>query len=137
MSRPFVYTELQEAWLHDLEHTRVKQGKGKLHQYEWDRHTYCCLGRACKVLKIPNDGTVNIFDGAVFKYLGKDSVLPALVQDRLCLYHDNGSDTTETNCLAEMNDAGMSFKNIAKAIRATPWRYFHHDARGREDNPSV
>lgn len=133
MTRPFKYTPEQEAWLVDLETTTARQAKSALHAFPGDarREGYCCLGRACVTLGIPevtaNDRLLGYFDG-------ESGVLPNSAVEILDLRDPVGVRTGRDMYLAltDMNDEGKTFKEIAAKIRSYPWAYFVRDANGPE-----
>lgn len=129
MTRPFTYTPEQEAWLHDLETTKTKQAIGILHSRKGLKNSYCCLGRACVVLKVER----TIEDKRI-EYEGSDQVLSYAARDRLHLFSTNGHDKRSNSTLTELNDKGMSFKEIAKTVRSDPWNWFREDANGGPDD---
>ena len=111
------YTEVQKAWLEDLETTHTKQVGGaliKLSEKSNRPAGYCCLGRACVVMKVPRTG--ELFRNSEGKSFA--GYLAPSVLERLGLTQE-GHD----RC-AEMNDSGKSFKEIADAIKAKPAFYF-------------
>lgn len=110
------FTKLQEAWLHDLETTKAKQGNNYLRS----RTGWCCLGRACKVMgmkgirKFPGE-----YKKPYFEFNGNISQL-----------------NSETRCVLNLSDYGMSalitlndrdrkpFKQIAAIMRQSPQDFF-------------
>lgn len=117
----YTFTPEQEAWLRDLETTDEKQAESLLH--DTNKGGYCCLGRACIVLDIEED-QFGCFDG-------KDDELPDYAASRLRLRSQTGRLAAQFQSrgqyfidLADMNDKGMSFKEIAAYIRANPENVF-------------
>lgn len=135
MTRAFQYSAEQELWLHDLETTTEPQTKGYLHliQAEGLREPgFCCLGRCCVVLGLPEDtsGPYGIFDG-------RHGVLPRTALTKLGLRETEGPHRDhKANSLVDLNDNGKSFAEIAAIIRSDPWGYFERDAIGTEDTAS-
>jgi hypothetical protein len=133
MTKPYPYTPEQEAWLRDLETTEEPQAKGALHRVIPDRNSpagYCCLGRACVVLAIEEITE----EGLLYSSFGEQAVnawLPQVAIRKLWL-RGSGGELAETfykgkwafSQLADMNDAGWSFKRIAAYIRENPWNVF-------------
>lgn len=116
--KDYKYNKHQRAWLDDLKKTRAKQGAGYLHCGGW-----CCLGRACYVLGVEEERR-GYFEG-------EDQELPAEVSNKL---HIDVLGTTKEPlnilgqtylCLADANDAGCTFKQIAAAIEADPRNFFY------------
>jgi hypothetical protein len=116
-------TDIQEKWLTALESGEYQQTKHALHRPE--KNEYCCLGVACKlVLGDPNDTTSM---GTNSIWLGNVGKAPCPVVDALGLYGSCGeieNDSQYDYSLAEMNDDGKSFKEIAAYIRANPENVF-------------
>jgi hypothetical protein len=126
--KPYPYNEDQLAWLHDLETTEERQAKRVLHRraaYGNSSAGFCCLGRACEVLRIDRDEHIS---GNLVTYDNEVIEAPKKVIDRLRLYGSCGhlikSSTDGFYTLAGMNDDGKSFKEIAAYIRANPWNVF-------------
>ena len=121
--KKFRYTKLQKEWLHDLKTTRAKQGEGFLHA----SNGWCCLGRALHVMGVKPDSRE---DG--FCYFAKHSgSMPDKQWDAMKLRDACGLanrsffiDGAGFASLAEANDAGCTFKQIAAAIEAAPSNFF-------------
>lgn len=107
---PFALGPLQTKWLEALESGEYKQCKTTL----YDGVGYCCLGVAVKA----------VLNKPLKEY--EQSVLSREDFIALGLFSDNGSPQVPDyrGCMAEMNDNGMSFKEIAAILRATPTTYF-------------
>jgi hypothetical protein len=124
---PYPYNEYQEAWLRDLETTTEPQTTGWLHRLNQGSELsespgFCCLGRACVVLnEEPRIGM------DVVSYDDCETVLPWHIEARLQLRDDDGrlaSGMGQLTSLADMNDSGWTFKEIAAYIRGNPWNVF-------------
>jgi len=118
--KPYPFTPEQEAWLHDLETTREPQTMRYLHLFEPHQDNndllqpgYCCLGRACVVLGVPEKRNGNY--GSFDNHIGH---LPTDARLRLRL-KVNAIET-----LIGMNDDGESFSQIAAYIRENAWTVF-------------
>lgn len=119
-------TEAQEKWLQALESGQYKQGKDVLRD---DEDCFCCLGVACDLF-IPE----TVDQGGYGYWYGEgadceDSVAPKSVVEKLHLLSQNGKiagrDEYEPNsCLAQLNDNGQTFKQIAAFIRENPEKIF-------------
>ena len=126
-NRPYPYNADQEAWLRDLETTEEPQVKEYLHISGGRslKAGFCCLGRACVVLGVKTTGKN---DDLFVAYDGCDQVLTDPTIDRLLLRGTNGDFRDRwangNSCLTDLNDRGMSFKEIAAYIRANPWNVF-------------
>lgn len=119
--------DVQALWAEDLETTDALQGNGYLRQ--WDdklkQWRYCCLGRLCELsglgkwvettIKDPHNGNKVI---TIASYLNATQYLPNEVADWAGLAYYRISDAIDSaqEALAEMNDDGDSFPDIAAAI---------------------
>lgn len=109
------FTKLQEAWLHDLETTKAKQGTGYLRS----RVGWCCLGRACKVMgmkgirKFPGE-----YEKPYFEFNGNITTLNSETMDVLNL------NASGMGYLIALNDAMKPFKQIAAIMRQSPQDFF-------------
>ena len=145
------YTRRREVWLSALESGKFKQATGQLHLIdEKGKHSFCCLGVACKVLadtigfdliRSKLDSTTKAAD--VYYRLkdhsgqGESANLPNVVAEYLGMYipkHHKTDDSTSgnfkheaiindgfANSLIDLNDNhGFSFKQIAEFIRNNP-----------------
>ena len=118
----------QEAWLKDLETTRARQIKGALARKSGG---FCCLGRACVVArKLGENISVSeeSIDGKpVLAYDGEASVLTDRLKNFFGLRDKTGTPKSadpSNECLTVLNDAGISFKDIAAKVRSRPEWYF-------------
>lgn len=147
---PFPYTDLQTAWLNDLESAPAHlQGTNHLLSFRSDGDSkpgFCCLGRACLIA----GATPRVLPYAAyvsFEYKGDsdNSILPVPLADEMQM-HNNGSFRRHNaqiwasnynaeipgygsyGGLAEMNDGAagkrLTFRQIAAFIRHDPWRVF-------------
>lgn len=130
----------QEAWLKALESGEYKQCKG----YLSTGGGYCCLGVACEVKGMKGK---ECLDGdetetkVVLKFGSNIATAPPSVETHLCLRSDMGTfdrelvsekdleaiEKAKPECtdLATLNDdAGWSFKRIARFIRRNPQAVF-------------
>lgn len=113
----------QRAWLAALRSGMFHQGQSVMRRVHRGQRgtTYCCLGVACEVLGYPltesRDGRfgVRLED---LRYPVPDStpevsqmLLPAEVNEKL------GLDHADNSALAQMNDSGWSFEDIAELCR--------------------
>ncbi len=127
----YKFTPEQEAWLKDLETTDAPQC---IEQLQCD-DAFCCLGRACIVLSVPSErahGSGSFFFDGEMHCLSKPTV------KRLGLRGDNGDFEVPVssaeldrdggfsvfNSLTDMNDNGLSFREIAAYIRSNPHNVF-------------
>ena len=125
----FPYTDLQLAWLHDLETTEI----GQAERYLFKDNKYCCLGRACLIAGFEFDKKRVTNTPFVKGHPAHYSTLPTPVWQKLQLRDKRGgfdgepviSDDYSPLCtLAELNDAGWTFKRIAAFVRARPQDVF-------------
>lgn len=132
----YPFTPEQEAWLRDLETTDEPQTKGLLHRLSpsdgWPgaRPGYCCLGRACVALGVPED---KCFSEVRSLFYGCVADLPPEVTAKLRLRSNNGrlkhsvlvTGGPLISTLVGFNDeAGWTFKQIAAYIRENPTEVF-------------
>lgn len=108
-------------WAKDLLNPRIKQDVGALRT----KDGYCCLGRACVVagLRAKRDHSTT-----TYKYENKSSELPISVVRKYDIYSEGGSRRdhqpivigdrdSRYRSLADANDQGITFKEIAAYIR--------------------
>jgi hypothetical protein len=106
----------QKQWLEALESGEYRQTVEKLH----DDKGFCCLGVACEILDIPSAKK-----GSTWMYDGCDVYASAEVVQKLHLHDSHGALATfGLGSLANMNDAGSTFAQIAKFIRENPDQVF-------------
>lgn len=116
-------TPNQEAWLKALESDEFTQTQGALQNSKG----YCCLGVGCV---LAGRAGVALFANKPHLdqgfLLGGNLTNHESVQEWLGLLDPCGvpKDNSEQNRLTYMNDAGVSFKEIAAKIRANPEAYF-------------
>lgn len=130
-------TDIQERWLQALESGNYRQGTGYLKK--WDRcngsgekeSSYCCLGVACEIFQEETNTKQEASDSGIeFLFNDMRSMMPASVMEYLGLRTAFGNLEEKRNCvnyndsLAEMNDKGVQFKEIAAYIRANPEKVF-------------
>ena len=111
-----------EAWMQALEGDEFVQGIGVLHRVNVDDE-YCCLGVACELHRRANGGEWldEGFDTAL-SYMAEEAYMPSIVGDWMGL-RDVDTDPSVTIKgnrfgVATHNDRGVSFKDIAAALRA-------------------
>lgn len=112
--------QFRYRWVKALESGKYKQGKGSLHRINEEKeHEFCCLGVACDLYKKLGGRLPTIKKRDLVQYGGCDIYLPPTVKDALGLSATNGSFASPSS-LADMNDNGKSFKEIAAVIRSKP-----------------
>lgn len=118
---------LQTEWLERLESGNYVQGKTYLCRVRGDEKQYCCLGVLCQMLsekaliEVPEwSNTVLVWEGC------SNADVPDKGVALMGLYGSTGDPKVwEGNLsLANMNDRGLTFKDIAKEIRTRPELYF-------------
>ena len=114
----------QTRWLEALEAGTYKQGKRRLRNINDE---YCCLGVAAELFK-QQEPTA---DEVCYAYCGHTGLAPQYTIEALALRGDFGEflgsllfGDQAYNNLANLNDNGMSFKELAQHIRAAPERFF-------------
>lgn len=90
--------DIAMKWIKALESGQYTQISGRLTR----NNSYCCLGVLCKIT-----------NSKKWKY---QNVLPNHVMNKTEMNSQNG-EFNLTNSLADLNDNGLSFKEIAKTIR--------------------
>ncbi len=114
-------------WIEALRSGKYKQGKNYLKRKTKSGYRYCCLGVACELYNKTHKRKLKIFSRKIvgatrvtaFYYDSKEAdFLPRKVQVWLGLVSEDGA--FGLNTLAEKNDAGMRFKEIADIIESKP-----------------
>ena len=123
--------EIAELWVEDLRSGSSHQGTGTMHErFEREEgfeetERFCCLGRLCVLAAAAGvDVKVDAPDVGVVLYDHRDDYPPKSVREWAGLTTRQGEFQTswigKTGCaynsLAEMNDCGRSFAEIADAI---------------------
>jgi hypothetical protein len=128
--------ERRAAWVAALRSGRFEQCKGALAKVDCDENGYCCLGVACEIaiemgLDLPK---VVLFDKLAYGAREKTTVMPDEVVAFLgmntngdngdnngAFYNDAAPDGfKDYGCLAELNDNGATFSEIADFIESNP-----------------
>lgn len=108
---------IKKLWCDALESGEYKQGTGLLRD---PRNNFCCLGVLCNLhaMEHPEIAAAQQYAGS---YLGESAVLPTEVMLWAGLAVSYGADVhTDSNgfsCLPDHNDSGVTFKELAAAIR--------------------
>jgi hypothetical protein len=106
--------EIAEKWAEALESGKYKQGRHYLRVGD----EFCCLGVLCEIAIESGVGVSSqtTMDGEVYRYEETTKQLPRSVQVwagvRTAIGSVNGG-----YCLAEYNDSGKTFNQIADIIR--------------------
>ncbi len=133
----FNFSPIQLAWLAAIESDEFNQGTCKLTSVNGTEQFHCCLGVACVVYNRMNDAlklVVNDIKTAIV-YDHQAFYAPWRVVEALRLRDEKGKFAEEVTLvynsephlyisLADMNDGGLSFKEIANYIRQNPENVF-------------
>jgi len=95
--------KLMEKWVKALRSGKYKQGDGRL--YDEKTNTYCCLGVLCEIEGIKYSKTNEYYQGK--SLVDESGRLPKKYKVKSGFFMDN---------LAQLNDHGLTFKQIAKII---------------------
>lgn len=142
-NKKFELGPLQKKWVEALRSGKYSQTTGKLH--DLGEGGYCCLGVACKLLEEPVVKKQYEDDEDPKAYWGKDEneetfeVLPESYRKKFRFFDGSGGYHIdqltpdernvvysiygiigETNSLAELNDSGWSFEQLADLIEEYP-----------------
>jgi hypothetical protein len=124
-----------KRWVEALRSGEFEQGQKVLTRRRADgTELDCCLGVACKLYVldggtldikiIGNDGSINseyLGEGdSVIEYDDSAFLLPIEVRDWLGMTNDSGYYGDNDGSLAEDNDLGASFEEIAATIESEP-----------------
>lgn len=119
--------------IEDLETTTAEQSQGWLTRFINMVEHYCCLGRACVVVKTPRIRKEHYFMYGVNASTSCAGTLPKDVVEYFGFYSDCGKhkkgggyeSRNENPSMVYMNDIlRLSFKDIAARLRAEPENYF-------------
>lgn len=123
-----VNTEIVTAWVRALRSGEYEQGQGQLRDLD---DKFCCLGVLCDLavkagvdVKVQADKSSYSYDGhgdfpppAVGDWIGVDVAVPFYEKPETETCDAKGCGCcVETHTLAELNDDGMSFEQIAEVI---------------------
>ena len=120
MAKKQLIGKRQDAWLCALESGDYTQGGSYLRE---SKNKFCCLGVACEVQGV---NRINGTKDRSYLYAGEDTFLPEETVKYFGFY-GCGGDTKRHKfgrCLADLNDKGMTFAEIAAHVRKKPSRYF-------------
>lgn len=108
-------------WADALESGEYVQGKGALKRSTPDGPVHCCLGVYSEMKEVPNEETGFDFYGFTFPgNNGWNSDLP----NPMWFLHETGIPAQDAEALADLNDGGSTFDEIATLIRmaVAGWR---------------
>ena len=118
--------EIKALWIKALRSGEYLQGEGALRQefVDIDESLYCCLGVLCDLYarSVENSPAWTSGDASehVRRYGGRESYPPSFVMEWAGLGDEEGSYTLSGNggasSLAELNDRGRTFEEIASVI---------------------
>ena len=111
-------SDARRKWIDALRSWKYKQTKKAL----FDKDAYCCLGVACELF-VENEGIGEIVRGEFSGHIKiGDSChcfqLPDAVRDWLGLLTNVGSENGKNGCLAQANDSGYTFVEIARMLKS-------------------
>lgn len=114
-------TEARKVWVEALRSGEYKQGRRALRM--GDR--FCCLGVACDLYRKHEGGPEwsNPFYNGSRDYMSHGGDLPKAVINWLGIRHADGSNGLVS--LANLNDRGNTFKEIAGIIESASEGRFH------------
>jgi hypothetical protein len=104
--------DVKNKWVAALRSGEYKQCRGVLKTEKG----HCCLGVLCEVL----DHRAILHDGR-YIYGGEKYILPNSIREEAGMKTSHGSWAGNYKCLAELNDEGEPFGEIADIIEAN-WR---------------
>jgi hypothetical protein len=113
-------TANQKKLIAALRSGKYTQGKGKLRGDDG----FCCLGVAAQEFVTDKIEVFRSDDPPVWYYEGEELVAPPYVVKALGLLEKGGMSRSTNNCLTDLNDAGVSFSEIADLLEAEPEEYF-------------
>lgn len=117
--------QIKARWVKALRSGDYDQGHGRLHQKDPNGVSYfCCLGVLCDLASKENIVSEIVAyttsDGVSMIYDDDESWLPASVSEWAGVDHQGffieGMHSFEFSTLAELNDSGATFVDIAKII---------------------
>ena len=106
---------IKDRWIKALNSEEYKQTRGTLH----NNQGFCCLGVLCDLYIQEHQEVKWVLKNDRFKLMRESGVLPTEVKEWACLEEANpiidlGNYRAS---LAELNDAGRNFKEIADVIK--------------------
>ena len=120
---------LQKKWLEALRSGKYKQGGGMLRS---QNDEFCCLGVACEVIGLEAVITDPSSDCHSYGAERSGGYAPREVREALRLYSasgfPHGASTPGLRPLADMNDEGQTFAEIADHLEKYEKAYFHGEA---------
>ena len=120
---------IQKRWIEELRSGRFKQGKKKLCRDPGNGDLrYCCLGVLCYAISGSPSESEDGDGGVDYLWCGKADVLPESIMVEAGLHGDQGDTNDRHRSLAEKNDSGWTFQEIADELEEHPERYFERSA---------
>ena len=107
--------ENRRKWVEALRSGEYEQCTGRLH----DGSGFCCLGVLCEVIGMKKKRIAT----EIYYFGNASEIAPLKAQRSVGLISRNGSfdyDNGNGSCLAEENDSGKSFSEIADIIESEP-----------------
>lgn len=109
---PKMNPEVKAKWLEALRSGKYKQGDSALHKGE----QFCCLGVLCDIAVQSGIVKTDINHDDEVVYDGRADYLPLSVQEWAGLPNENGDYDRYASSLADQNDEGATFTEIADII---------------------
>ena len=118
--------DIKKKWVAALRSGNYKQGRKRLMATEWDsynrnfKHSYCCLGVLCHIVQ--KEETNEMVSNVAAKALEFERAYlpdPVAVSAGIPVFNDNRKpedNVLDQHTLAELNDQGRSFAQIADVI---------------------
>ena len=110
----------QTQWLEALRSNNYAQGSFSLRRDD----TFCCLGVGCDIFEVPSAPPTHPHGSTFYGRIPECAGAPLELIEILQLYGSVGMDINNDNSLAQLNDNGASFPEIAARITADPAMYF-------------
>ena len=114
----------QTQWLEALRSNNYAQGSFSLRRDD----AFCCLGVGCDIFEVPSAPSTYSKGDTVYGRIPEGSAAPLELIEILQLYGSVGLDINNDNSLAQLNDNGVTFHEIAARITADPSMYFRSPA---------
>ena len=112
----------QKRWVAALRSGEYKQCRNTLCKIDKDgNRSYCCLGVANVLFNLNSADLHNLNNTAHKEVFGLGNSIGGTRYFGSIKYKDN-----VYNCLAQANDSGLSFDDIANIIEANPELFFTH-----------
>jgi hypothetical protein len=108
--------DVKAQWVAALRSGEYKQGRGRLGYHDGDDDRMCCLGVLSHLAHQAEVCDQEVDEDGEFTYSGSINYLPYRVVDWAELDTHNPGVLEDENNLANLNDAGFTFDQIADLI---------------------